>query len=900
MNSLELRLQKLNPGLYSDFQTSMNDVELLLSKFSENFPTYTDHSIKHTKEVFTLAANLMSNEEIENLNEDEIYVLAMACLLHDIGMCIPKDKLLKISKQRFDNMVGEEINADYIRNIHHELSYDFILEEYKVLNIKDIKYAKAIALVAMGHRKVPLDDHDRYPTKCFVKNGREFVCLPYLASVVRFADELDITNIRTPRLLTKYYMPNNEESIREWNKHISTTQINFTEDKVLFEVNCSDQNNLAALEEQFEKIQNQANYCQKIIRTISNTANRRFSLEIHRIQTDYKFIGFDAKGIQFTFDVQNVVKTFIGEDLYKNDLAAIREGLQNSIDSCRYKKGIYGDDYKPEIQINIELDKIEICDNGLGMDEFIIENFFGKLGSSFYVQEKVKKDYESIGQFGVGVFSYFLLAEYIDIETKTENGKSLKFRIDKDPKNYFHFFNDSERCESGTSIVLHKKKEIKEKYGFIEIENYIKQNFRYVEIPIVISNSENRITLEKKPFKLDVKKEIEQFLKVQHVAKANKFQLITFAINNEVCEGECGLFIKNFRQNYKLEIENKYDILDFNSFANRTGGRSSNIGISQKGVFVKDLSSNYLEFVIGNINLKRGHKISISRNEFVKDTSISKIIEDFELGLILELFKQIKGRFDNQVVVRLTEQFFSTYFKPYSSYHLDYSKLKDSIGDLFPLRIINSEQKEDVTTINELLKHHSQILLISNLENTKSISLQFDIPIVVGSGYEYNGSYTTLKTLFESVIRNVPFILVRNNLAYLGYKIGDYEAYGSSNNKISRLLGYFNYTLVNFDADLISVNTVKNKVKLREYSYSHGSSNFFNINHPFIKFLFQNYDRLNLETRNKKLLRSCFELLNIMTSQQMSKKKLSELNGILSLIEGYETVYVFSEKDFQE
>ncbi|WP_435524388.1 hypothetical protein [Chryseobacterium indoltheticum] len=90
------------------------------------------------------------------------------------------------------------------------------------------------------------------------------------------ADELDITNIRTPKLLTKYYMPENEKSIVEWQKHIANTQRNFAENYVEFDVECSNHQMLASLEDQFSKIKNVLNYCQKVIRNISNTESLEF------------------------------------------------------------------------------------------------------------------------------------------------------------------------------------------------------------------------------------------------------------------------------------------------------------------------------------------------------------------------------------------------------------------------------------------------------------------------------------------------------------------------------------------------------------------------------------------------------------------------------------------------
>lgn len=473
MNRLEAKLKILNSSLHGKLNETVEEVKLLLNEYNKNFPNYTDHSIHHTTEVYDIVDEILTDEEVNNLNEDEIYVLSMASYLHDIGMCIPEEKISLISDT--EELIRERENnpeikkEDYLRNIHHSLSAKFIRNEWETLKIPSAKYAEAIALVSEGHRVVDIGNPEVYKPKFFVKMGRSFVCLPYLSAILRIADELDITNIRTPKLLTKYYMPDNEKSITEWEKHIANTLRNTSENYVRFEVECTNHTILASLETQFEKIINVLNYCQKVIRNISNTEERKFSLKLEKVIIEYKYIDFDPKGIKYSFDVDNVIEAFIGENLYNDKLTSLREVIQNSIDTCRYKKTL-NPIFDPEIKISIEDEYIQIYDNGLGMDEFIIKNFFGKLGSSFYQQPAVKKDFEAIGQFGVGVFSYFLIADYIDIETKTENTPSLKFRLDKDPKNYFHFFPKSDRKEAGTTITLHLKKEFfQRKYEFVKI-----------------------------------------------------------------------------------------------------------------------------------------------------------------------------------------------------------------------------------------------------------------------------------------------------------------------------------------------------------------------------------------------------------------------------------------------
>lgn len=895
MNALEKRLLLLNSGLLDKFNYAKNQVELLLTKYDSNFPTYTDHSIKHTLQVFDIAAQLFSKTELDNLNDDEIYILSMACILHDIGMCIPKSKIKEISKtKKIDLLDSEKDLQNKIREIHHELSYDFILAEKELLKIPNDNYTKAIALVAMGHRKVALDDNDTYQQRYFVKNGREFVCLPYLACIIRLADELDITNIRTPKLLTKYYMPNNEQSVTEWKKHISTTQINYTEDEVIFQVKCSDQNNLAALEEQFEKIQDVSNYCQKIIRTIPTIDDRKFELRLYKIKPQYVFESFDPKGIKFSFNVQNVVNTFIGEDLYENDLTSIREALQNSIDSCRYRKGFLKDLYKPEITIAITDTTIQIRDNGIGMDEFIIENFFGKLGSSFYQQGDVKKDFEAIGQFGVGVFSYFLLSEFIDIETKSEKSDPLKFRIDKDPKNYFHFFDKTERTQTGTTITFHLKKKIQEKYNSSDYSDYIKKVFKYIEFPIKINNSNHDFEIIKEPFAINFEEEIEKRITTLCKNNVKKIQPISCYINNDEFEGECTLIINKITKKFSLLGMGKN--FNYESFITSDRGHdNTEISISQKGIFVNTYSSNSITHVIGNINLKKSTKININRKDFSNKDKLNNITALFSAELIKKLFKSLKEQFPIAELSKFSNQFIADYLSVYYYSDICNENLLNSIKENLYVKIYDNG-KIIYTTIGELKSNYNELIIISDLEDYKKMTLYLKTPVIIATGFDYRGSYRGIQEIMTAYLKFTPSIITKDNKSFTKLSKENHDEYLKVNKICEKVMKY-DFTINKFDNSKLTTNIAKSRM-IPEYSKNFDELNL-NQDHPFTKFIIDNIDLITKDKELLKIAKTCFELLSkISNSKTIIKKDLIQLNQISKSLTTTGNIHIFSPVDF--
>ncbi len=866
-NRLELQLRELNPNLFGKLQETKTEVKLLLQKYASNFPEYTDHSIDHTQQVFDYASDLLSDEQIENLNDDEIYVLSMACYLHDVGMCIPEEKIKEIEGteeiQEYRKNNPDKPVQDYIRDIHHELSYKFIVKEQELLKIPNEKYAKAIGLVAQGHRKVDLGNIDEYKPRFTVKGGKTFVCLPYLSAIIRLADELDITNIRTPKLLQRYYMPENERSIYEWKKHIATTMVNLLEDDdyIRFEVTCTDQNVYAALKEQFEKVRETILYAQKIVRGINRTGKRIFELSYNKIDVQYDFKGFDPKGIKFSFNVNNVVKTFIGENLYENKLDALREVIQNAIDTCRYKKVLLKEKYVPEIEITIKDDQIMISDNGLGMDEYIIENYFGKLASSYYQQESIKKDFEAIGQFGIGVFSYFLIAEFIDIETKTDKDKALRFRIDKDPNSYFHFFDKATRKQSGTTITLNLKKDFE--FEVNEICEYIENTFKYVEIPIKLRSNIEEKRLTKQSFNFDEKELLQKSVDYQYKDDLDSFDYFTYNFNEEEYEGSLTYFYHKSHNNIGYYIDTEIFRIEFLVF--------------QKGVYVNSNRAffNPIRNTKGVINLKANSKISLSRNEFSSNGNLSKIMLEITGKFIKTLFKRRILLMEKANLPEFTFNFFRKFYS---------GKI---ISDLMYFNVFKNGVNE-IVTLKELKEQAGRPIIITDHEKP---SVEEKKSIVILTKIVDNSHFEVADSFFRRSFSDKHFeydVIDSIWKLTIGGEIKNGDNYESSIEETFIQLTFLN--LKNSNCLIFSFN-------------KNGFADCINRNHVFVKAINQLDD--NIIKGNRKVLKEMFRLIQdsyfeINRSYKKGNKKILLLNELTKeLSRKIDIDYTFTKKDFQ-
>lgn len=153
--------------------------------------------------------------------------------------------------------------------------------------------------------------------------------------------------------------------------------------------------------------------------------------------------------------------------------------------------------YTPIIKFKLNSDELIVTDNGIGMDKYIIENYFTKIGKSFYRSEEFAEescDFSPVNELGIGVLSYFMIANKISIETKTEEENAISLEID-DLSGYF-FVKKGNMTRPGTKINLSLKEEAKG----IDLEKEIKLFASHLEFPIKILSQGREISIKDEDF----------------------------------------------------------------------------------------------------------------------------------------------------------------------------------------------------------------------------------------------------------------------------------------------------------------------------------------------------------------------------------------------------------------
>lgn len=178
-----------------------------------------------------------------------------------------------------------------------------------------------------------------------------------------------------------------------------------------------------------------------------------------------------TKQEKFTFDVEaHKILNLMINSLYTNKDVALRELISNASDACdklRYLGMQNPDVVKDELKITITTNKAEklliISDNGVGMNrDDLIENLgtIARSGTENFVKSlsgDSKKDVELIGQFGVGFYSSFMIADKVEVISRKYNEEKAHKWISKGSESFE--IEEAENADVGTKVILHLKDE---------------------------------------------------------------------------------------------------------------------------------------------------------------------------------------------------------------------------------------------------------------------------------------------------------------------------------------------------------------------------------------------------------------------------------------------------------
>ena len=339
----------------------------------------------------------------------------------------------------------------------------------------------------------------------------------------------------------------------------------------------------------------------------------------------------------------------VAHSLYSQKEIFLRELISNASDACdklRYRaltepKLIEGD---PGFRITLSLDKktktLTVSDNGVGMDKDELTGILGTIarsGTQAFVEGLSgdgKKDKDKavslIGQFGVGFYSAFMVADLVEVVTR-KAGTDTAVKWASDGRGEFTI-EDAARDTRGTDVIVHLKKDEKEYLEPARIEHIVRTYSDHIGIPIVLAgdgkdSAEKTLNTASAIWTRD-KKDVtdEQYTEFYHHA-AHAFDDPWMTLHNRV-EGVVSytnlLFIPSMRP---LDLFHP----------DRTG----QVKLYVKRVFITDncegLLPPYLRFVKGVVD-SEDLALNVSREMMQHNPVVAKISQ----GLTKRIFGELK------------------------------------------------------------------------------------------------------------------------------------------------------------------------------------------------------------------------------------------------------------------
>nr|WP_319396575.1 molecular chaperone HtpG [uncultured Desulfobacter sp.] len=384
---------------------------------------------------------------------------------------------------------------------------------------------------------------------------------------------------------------------------------------------------------------------------------------------------------QFKTEVQQLLHLII-HSLYSNQEIFVRELISNAsdaIDKARFKEqtepDLFADDndYHIRLAADSEAKTFTITDNGIGMTFDEVNDNIGTIaqsGTAAFMQalEKSKNETglspELIGQFGVGFYSAFIVADKVRLDTKAP-GQEKGVRWESDGQGEYTL-EEIDKETRGTQITLFLKEPEEGEKDFTEeyvIRNVVKKHSDFVTYPIIMNVESSEPIPEKEIIKDKDGKPIgDTYRKVRKDETLNSMKAIWAKSKDEVTEEEHKEFYKHISHNWddpceiihkKFEGVTEYDVLmylpskaPFDMFRPE---RKHGMQLYCKRVFImddcKELLPEYLGFVQGIVDAP-DLNLNVSREILQED----RLVRNIRKNLVKQIFSTLEGMEDEKYI----------------------------------------------------------------------------------------------------------------------------------------------------------------------------------------------------------------------------------------------------------
>ena len=438
---------------------------------------------------------------------------------------------------------------------------------------------------------------------------------------------------------------------------------------------------------------------------------------------------------EFQTEVSELLHLMI-HSLYSNKEIFLRELISNASDAldklnylCLTDDKYKALSYTPKINIEFNKDKktLVISDNGIGMDKEDLVNNLGTIARSgtkgflSNLSGDIKKDSNLIGQFGVGFYSAFMVADKIEVMSK----KALSDDANIWKSDATNFSVELAKMENfGTKITLYMKNdEFLDEYT---LENIIKKYSNHIPYPIFMDKSdyippkdgEKECHTEKKNVQVNKASALWQMPK--SALKPADYNDFYKQISHD---SKDPLLYIHTKAEGKIEYSTLFYIPSIEPFDLYRVDYQSGVKLYVKRVFItddeKELLPSYLRFVRGIIDVE-DLPLNVSR-EILQENIIMQSVKEASIKKILSELKNLKEKDFEKYL-----KFYSLFGKVLKEGLYGFTPYKNEILDL---ALFKSNQKDGFISLKEykenMQKDQKEIYYITgkNANNLKNSPL---------------------------------------------------------------------------------------------------------------------------------------------------------------------------------
>lgn len=460
--------------------------------------------------------------------------------------------------------------------------------------------------------------------------------------------------------------------------------------------------------------------------------------------------------MEFKTEVNQLLQLMI-HSLYSNKEIFLRELISNASDALdKLNLLTVSDDaykkikFEPRIEIKFDAKNkiLSISDNGIGMNEDDLNNNLGtiaKSGTKSFLQSlsgDMKKDSQLIGQFGVGFYSAFMVADKVEVLSKKALDEKA-FLWSSDASSYD--IKEAQKDDFGTTITLHLKDE--EFLNPYRIESIVTKYSNHIQFPIFMEKEEYLPAEDGKESKSELK--IVQINTAKALWRQNKASLkqddYDKFYEQNFHDSNKPLLSIHTKSEGKIEYNTLFYIPSVAPFDLYRTDYQSHLKLYVKRVFISDDDKNllptYLRFVRGIVDVE-DLPLNVSR-EILQENIILKSVEEASVKKILNELEKLMNKDKEKY-----ENFFVIFGKVLKEGLYGFSAERDKLLNLMLFKSLNEnklislkeykekikeEQKEIfyITGTNEALLKNSPLLESYKHKNIDVLILDDEIDSII-------------------------------------------------------------------------------------------------------------------------------------------------------------------------